>query len=80
MEGKRGQDVFIGFIVGVTGNAVVVGGSVELREEQGLSLAVIKGAGEKNAQTVKLMAISGSAFIGAKASRLKRKFPILHLF
>ena len=29
---------------------------------------------------MKLMAVSSSALIGAKASRLKRKFPILHLF
>ena len=39
---QRSQNVPIGFIVGVAGNAVVVRRIVELRKKQGLARAVIK--------------------------------------
>src|SRR5277367_4794797 len=68
------------FIVGVAGHAVVSGWTVEFRKKQRLPLAVVKRAREQHSQTLKLMAIGRSALVGAKASRLKRKFPILHLF
>src|SRR5271163_4963 len=78
-ERKRGHNVLVGFVVGIAGNPVVGSGTVEFRKEQRLSLTVVESAGEKHAQALKLMAISRSALIGAKASGLERKLPILYL-
>src|SRR5580698_9677730 len=77
IKGKRRQNVFVGLVIGIAGNTVVVRRIIEFRKKQRLALTVIEGAGKENAEAVELMAIRGPAFIGAETSGLKRKFPIL---